>query len=154
YLACASVLLWRERSSGAQAPGSILLLLAAGYAPSLLVLALDKVDLPRRAVLAELAAGVALVYATTVLRRAWALRAAMLAIVAIVGLVIQVPFALRHRHAPLASSATTMAWLVNSTLYPLKVTEYRGWFDKPKVEGGGMTPVGDRYLLATGDGDL
>jgi cytochrome c2 len=152
YLACASVLLWRERTVGERAPGSLMLLLAAGYAPSLLILTLTKVELPRRVVLAELTVGVALVCATSVLRRAWALRAAILAIAAAVGVAIQVSFAIEH--APPAVSPTTQAWLINSTLYPLKVTEYRTWFDKPKVAGGGMTPVGDRYLLATGDGDL
>jgi cytochrome c2 len=152
YLACASVLLWREPAIGAWPPGSLLLLLAAGYAPTLLILTLTKADLPRRSVLVGIGVGVALVCATSLLRRRWALHATVLGIAIAVGAAIQVPLAMKP--APTAASPTTLTWPLKSTLYPLRVTEYRNWFGEPKVEGGGMTPVGDRYLLATGDGDL
>jgi cytochrome c2 len=164
YLACASVLLWREKTAdgmigpaGAAAgrertSGSIMLLLAAAYAPSLLILTLARADVPRRVILAELALGIALIWLTSLLHGSWVLRSTILAIAAVTGIAIQVPFALVR--AQPAISARTQTWLVNTTLYPLKITEYQGWFAKPKVYGGGMTPVGDRYLLATGDGDM
>lgn len=152
YLICAWVLASRERCGRSSSFGSLLVLLAVAYAPSLLVLALSKYDVARRITVVQLGLGALLVFATAWMRRSTALRTGLLAAVAAAGLAIHVPFAIKREPPPVPPSVNV--WLVNSTLHPLAVTEYRTWFDKPKVAGGGMTAVGDRFLLATGDGDL
>lgn len=152
YLGCAAVLIWGQRGAAPRGFGWLVVLLCVAYAPSLLVLALAKLNLPRSMTLAQLILGALLVLLTSALRRTATLQVTMLAAVAAAGIAIQVPFLIKP--PPPVESASARVQLVNSSLYPLSVTEYRGWWNKPTVAGGGMTPVGDRYLLATGDGDL
>jgi cytochrome c2 len=52
---------------------------------------------------------------------------------------------------PVSTSTT----IINSALYNLDVRFYEGRIPKPAVPGGGgLALIGDRYLLATGDGHL
>ena len=49
---------------------------------------------------------------------------------------------------------TTSEAYFATSLYPLRATIREGWIPEPATRGGGLTMVGDRMLLGTGDGYL
>ncbi|HEY0943415.1 MAG TPA: PQQ-dependent sugar dehydrogenase [Steroidobacter sp.] len=53
-----------------------------------------------------------------------------------------------------AMERTTRETSLSTAFYPLRVTVRDGWVPKPATRGGGLTLIGERILLATGDGHL
>lgn len=49
---------------------------------------------------------------------------------------------------------TTREAYFSTAFYPLRATIREGWIPAPATRGGGLTMVGDRVLLGTGDGHL
>lgn len=49
---------------------------------------------------------------------------------------------------------TTREVHLPTAFYPVRVTIREGWIPEPATRGGGLTLLGDRVLLATGDGHL
>lgn len=49
---------------------------------------------------------------------------------------------------------TTSETYFSTAFYPLRATIRGGWIPEPATRGGGMSMVGDRVLLGTGDGHL
>ena len=76
--------------------------------------------------------------------------ACFFAVVAVVGLVLL--FARTSRSHPLLPSVRI--WRLNSALYGLKVTEYRALFRPSIASGGAVAAFRDRFVVATGAGDL
>lgn len=152
YLVCTGILLWRARSGRPLTAGALLAILALGYVPTLLFLLLAGSDLARRPLVEELVFGAALVCVTAAVRQFLALRASILLLAAAGGIALQILYLTDHLPRPQPPGVVITH--VDSALYALKVTEYVGLFPKPKAFGGGITRIGDVYLLATGDGDL
>jgi len=149
YLICAGALLWHERVGRPARAGKIIGLLALGYVPSLLFLALSKLDLPRRVLAAELLAGAGLICITAVLRRWPVLRAAALTLAVATGMALLLIGTPKSQALP-----SVRVWRLNSELYPLKVSEYRTLIAHSTASGGAIAPLGDRYFVTTGDGAL
>jgi len=69
------------------------------------------------------------------------------------GIALQAAFSggLLSRPPPAPSASTRQ---VITSLYTLDVTFYRNFIPRPETNQGGITPIGDQYLLGTGSGDL
>ncbi|WP_129782646.1 PQQ-dependent sugar dehydrogenase [Peristeroidobacter soli] len=55
---------------------------------------------------------------------------------------------------PAEVAHTTREAYFSTAFYPLRATIREGWIPEPATRGGGLTLVGDRVLLGTGDGHL
>jgi len=146
---CGARLLWRERKGPSIGFDVFLGALALGFVPGLLFPVLSKIDIPRRITSAELLAIAILAALTVLLRSRPALRVGALGTAAVVGLVL--PLALVGKPP---EPWVVRSWRLNSQLYPLKVTEFRGLIRHSESSGGAIAPIRDRYLVANGAGDI
>jgi aldose sugar dehydrogenase len=80
------------------------------------------------------------------------LRTALLALLAVVGIALQVDRAVGGRDRDL--EPTKVVTHVSTARYPLKLTAFEGYIERPETQQGGLTLFRDGYLLTTGDGDL
>lgn len=75
----------------------------------------------------------------------------------VAGLVLAIglaAYSLTHVHASAGAEQITRDAYFNTAFYPLKAILREGWIPEPATRGGGMSLLGDRVLLATGDGHL
>ncbi len=149
YLACASLLLWRERGRDNVAAETLISALVLGFAPALLFAWHVHANVPTRLVCAELAWGGTLAAITVGLRSHSWMRIAVLAICAAVGVAVPLVRAANPQVLP-----AVREWRLNSQLYALKVTEYRKLITPSPSTGGAVVAFRDGYLLASGVGDL
>jgi cytochrome c2 len=63
-------------------------------------------------------------------------------------------YAFGHLDASNEVEQTTREAYFSTAFYPLRATIREGWIPEPATRGGGLTMVGDRVLLGTGDGHL
>lgn len=63
-------------------------------------------------------------------------------------------YAFGHVDASSDIERTTRDAYFTTAFYPLRATIREGWVPEPATRGGGLTMVGDRVLLGTGDGHL
>jgi len=63
-------------------------------------------------------------------------------------------YAFGHLNMSSAVERTTREAYFSTAFYPLRATIRGGWIPEPATRGGGLTLVGDRALLGTGDGHL
>jgi cytochrome c2 len=85
-------------------------------------------------------------------RLASSLLISALSVLVAVGLVGQGAYYARWLPRPIPPSRTTA--VVDTTLYPLRITRYDNWIPKHWRRGGGLAAWGPDYLLATGNGAL
>lgn len=152
YLLTLGASSWQQRTGRPLTAVALLRLVTLCYAPALLVLLLIKTDFPRRVMIAEIAVGAT--FASFIWwepRFRWH-RAMILVSGALLAIAAQVAY---HFGAlPGEAPPGVEAHPLNTALYSLSVTEYRSWIPKTGVNGGGITRIGDRYVLATGSGEL
>jgi cytochrome c2 len=63
-------------------------------------------------------------------------------------------YAFGHLDRSTEVAQTTREAYFSTAFYPLRATIREGWIPEPATRGGGLTMVGDRALLGTGDGHL
>jgi cytochrome c2 len=63
-------------------------------------------------------------------------------------------YAFGNANSSAAVAHTTREAYFTTAFYPLRATIREGWIPAPATRGGGLTLVGDRVLLGTGDGHL
>jgi len=63
-------------------------------------------------------------------------------------------YAFGHLNVSAQVERTTSEAYLSTSLYPLRATIHEGWIPEPATRGGGLTMVGERTLLGTGDGRL
>jgi aldose sugar dehydrogenase len=63
-------------------------------------------------------------------------------------------YALGHSDTSAEVERTTRDAFFSTAFYPLRATIREGWVPEPATRGGGLTMLGDRVLLGTGDGHL
>jgi cytochrome c2 len=148
YLACAGLLLWRERAKGAVGVETLLSALVVGFAPALLFAWHMHANAPARVICAELAWSAALGSVTLGLRNFPRARTVALAICATLSVAVPLSLAKPHVVAPVRH------WRLNSQLYALKITEYRKLITPSPSVGGAVVAFRDHFLLASGVGDL
>jgi cytochrome c2 len=76
----------------------------------------------------------------------------LLAVVVMAGGTAAYAFGTLHMSA--AVERITREAYFSTAFYPLQATIREGWIPEPATRGGGLTMVGDRVLLGTGDGHL
>lgn len=81
------------------------------------------------------------------------LRRTPLAAVAILAGVAGV-YAFGHVDVSTQAERVTREAYFSTAFYPVRATIREGWIPEPATRGGGLTMVGDRVLLGTGDGHL
>lgn len=79
-------------------------------------------------------------------------RLPLVAVVVIAGMTAAYSFG--HLNMSASVERTTREAFFSTAFYPLRATIRAGWIPEPATRGGGLTMVGDRVLLATGDGHL
>ncbi len=72
----------------------------------------------------------------------------------VVGVGLLAVYAFRNVDAPSKVAQTTTEAFFSTAFYPLRAIIREGWIPEPATRGGGLTMVGDRVLLGTGDGHL
>jgi cytochrome c2 len=80
-------------------------------------------------------------------------RAAALAILALV-LAAVVGLELFRAYGPVRTHLEQVQSNISTAFYTLHAVTYRNALPATEVRGGGITPIGDEYLLATGDGRM
>jgi glucose/arabinose dehydrogenase len=149
YLVCAGLLLWRERRREYLGVDTLISALVVGFAPALLYALHVHASVPNRVLFAELIWGSVLATVTVALRRYPRVRATLLAVFAVAGLVL--PFL---QHSESHALPAIRSWRLDTALYGLKVTEYRTLFSPSPASGGAVAPLRDRFMVANGVGDL
>lgn len=120
----------------------------------LLVVALNvrSPDFDQRSVLTALALALAIAWLGASWQRMRAARALVIAAAVFAAVAVQVVIqtgAFKKRDL-----RALEAMEVNTSLYTLRVNAYREWIPHQITQQGGIATFGDRYLLATGDGDF
>jgi cytochrome c2 len=157
--------------------------LALGLTPALAFLLLDYTTsdfFARRVLFGEIALSALLIGLSYVVRGTFAVRAGVIALLALTGLGLQVVYRdsagikskkeaalapkgpLPPKAAPTATAVSGLPSLGphvkvahrSSQLYELTMTSYREQLKKLDSPGGGLAFFGDDYLLGTGDGDM
>jgi len=82
------------------------------------------------------------------------LAGASLAVILSIALIFAFSDELSTLPQSLARSQYASEKVINTAFYNLNATVYSNVITKSNAEGGGISHFGDRYLLATGDGDL
>jgi cytochrome c2 len=149
YLVCVGLLLWRERRRQYLGVDTLISALVVGFAPALLYALHVHASVPNRVLFAELIWGGVLATVTVAFRRYPRVRATLLAVFAVAGLVL--PFL---QHSESHALAAVRPWRLDTALYGLKVTEYRTLFSPSRASGGAVAPLRDRFMVANGVGDL
>jgi cytochrome c2 len=149
YVVCAGLLVWREWRGRYVGIDTLISSLVVGFAPALIFAWHAHGTVPNRVILPELLYGGALAAVTVALRGRPRIRAALLAALALAGLVL--PFSGINKPHTLPS---VRSWRVNSALYPLKVTEYRTLIKPSPATGGAVAAFRDRFVVANGAGDI
>ena len=85
-------------------------------------------------------------------RRDWVPRAVIIVLTAVAAVAMQ--FAIIAGAFAKPDQPSLQAMSVRTALYELRVNAYRNWVPHQKTQQGGIAAFADRYLLATGDGDL
>jgi len=148
YLACAGVLMWRERRRTVGFE-TLVTALVICFLPAILYGLHIHTSVPNKVLYGELIWGGALATVTVALQRLPSLRLGLLAIFAVAGLVL--PFVRQTQPQVLPD---VRPWRLDTALYGLKVTEYRKLVTASPATGGAITALRDRFLLANGVGDL
>jgi glucose/arabinose dehydrogenase len=149
YLVCVGLLLWRERRRQYLGVDTLVSALVVGFAPALLYALHVHASVPNRVLFAELIWGGVLATVTVALRRYARVRATLLAVFAVAGLVL--PFL---QHSDSHALPAVRPWRLDTALYGLKVTEYRTLISPSPASGGAVAPLRDRFMVANGVGDL
>lgn len=79
-------------------------------------------------------------------------RVPVTAVVVLTGVLAAYTFG--HVDASSEIEPTTGTAYFSTAFYPLRATVRKGWIPAPATRGGGLTMLGDRILLGTGDGHL
>ena len=149
YVVCAALLVWRERRGHYVGIDTLVSSLVVGFSPALIFAWHTHGDVPTRVIVPELLWGGVLATVTFALGSHPRARAAVLAVLALAGLVL--PFSGINRPHVLPS---VRHWKLNSELYALKVTEYRALIGPSPATGGAVAAFRDRFVVANGVGDL
>jgi len=149
YLVCAGMLLWHERGRQHIGFEALTTSLVVGFAPALLYALHIHASVPNRLLFAELIWGVVLATVTVALRPHPQVRATVLAVCAVAGLVL--PF---FQHSESHALPAVRPWKLDTALYGLKVTEYRTLIPPSPATGGAVAVLRDRFMVGTGVGDL
>ena len=149
YLACAGLLLWRERAGQTVGFEALISSLVVGFLPALLYALHIHASVPNRVLFAELIWGGVLATVTVALRRQPRVRLALLAVSAAAGLVLSF-----LQHSESHALPAVRPWRLDTALYGLKVTEYRALISPSPASGGAVAAWRDRFLVANGVGEL
>jgi cytochrome c2 len=149
YVVCAGLLLWREHGQRYIGVDTLVSSLVVGFAPALIFAWHTHGDVPTRVIFPELLWGGVLATVTVVLRHRSRMRAALLAVLGLVGLVL--PFTGINKPQTLPS---VRHWRLNSELYALKVTEYRTLIGPSPASGGAVAAFRDQFVVANGVGEV
>ena len=149
YVVCAGLLFWRERGKGQIGFETLLSSMVVGLLPALLFSWYLRTSVSGRVICSEVAWIGVLASVTLWLRNfPWA-RVATLALCATLSVAVPL-ISLSRPHV----IAPVRHWRLNSQLYALKVTEYRKLITPSPATGGAVVRFRDRFVLATGVGDL
>jgi cytochrome c2 len=149
YLACAGLLLWRERRRGPLGFETLISSLVVGFTPALLYAWHAHVSVPHRVLCVVLIWGGVLASVTVGLRGYPRVRATVLAGCAAVGFVVPLVGVSQPRVLP-----AVRVWPLNSQLYALKITEYHKLIAPAASTGGAVVAFRDHFLVANGGGEL
>src|SRR5450631_3201200 len=141
----------RARGRATSIPMAVVVTLAAfglGFLTFLLHRPVPEVS--RSVIVAMLAAAAVLAAVGFGLRRFKGIALSLLAILLAGVIAIQV----YRAYGPVRSHTTVAKTNIATAFYTLKMSTYRGSVPPTDVRGGGVSLIGDQYILATGDGRL
>lgn len=142
--------LFADRSASWSAAGRALVRSFAVLSVFLIGAAVVSISLPRY-LLIPLVLAIALIVPLAIsplgLRRA-----PVAAAVVLTGVLTAYAFA--HVDASSEIERTTREAYFSTAFYPVRATIREGWIPEPATRGGGLTMIGDRVLLGTGDGHI
>jgi cytochrome c2 len=149
YLACAGLFLWSDYRRKPIRIETLICALVVFFSPALVYAWHSHGVIPTRVIFPALGLGGVLATLTVALRRLPSLRLVLLAIIAVAALVL--PFTEVNKPQTLPS---VRHWRLNSSLYGLKVTEYRTLIGPSQASGGAVSAFRDKFVVATGSGDV
>ena len=132
-------------------PVGLIIAIVAGFGLIFLYFLIARVDSTRIIMMQVLAAAVVLVPLGPKLGRFRVAGLVLLAGVCVAG--IAVNSATAHRQSQAVHPHVVSA-VRHTAFYNVQAVSYQDYFPAPAVRGGGISVLGDRYLLATGDGFL
>ncbi len=152
YLAGVLVLAIMRHRGRAVGVGTATVVTAAAFGLGFLCFLLHKPvpEVSRSIILAMFCAAIVLASAGFALRR---LRTAALCLLA-VALAALVAVELHRVYGPVRLHSERVQSTISTAFYTLKMVTYRDSIPGTDVRGGGISPIGDQYLLATGDGRM
>ena len=149
YVAAIVTLYVGERRGRRASVRQIVLVVAALFFPVLLAVRLYDPEFSRFVSLASPLLAVALVWLVLSVRAWPRAKLVALGLLGAIAVALQVSLLARVTNPPLMQK-----FQVSSSRYELTVTEYRNFVPRSFTEEGGISSFLDRYLWATGDGDL
>lgn len=153
YITTILLLIYGERRGRPITFSHALLVCSAALLPMLLVIPVLNQTFSRSALLISVVLVVGLVLIALVTQRWHRSRILLTVALALVAIGMQVGLGTGWIARP-KPKPTSLRSRIDTSLYELAVTSYRNVIPEPLTQQGGLTLFGNRYLLATGDGDL
>lgn len=153
YLVAATLIVYGERRGRSATFGGVLLLWAVAFIPVALAVPALNEKFSRTALLIAPALALGLLWLAFTVRRWWGARLFIVTTLALGALAVQVGLGSGLLAGKKADPSVHRSH-VGSALYELEITSYRHVVPEPFTQQGGITQFGQRYALATGDGDV
>jgi aldose sugar dehydrogenase len=153
YAACAAIAILGTALGKQPRPAQLLLSIVAVFGLIFLALMLTKQASSRALTLAVFGAALTLIPMSLYLRRLRPLAIAALALLtlsAVAFSALRQPSQLNGKHL----KSSSVASVIKTAFYNLHEMTYKDYVPEPAVRGGGLARIGERILLATGDGYL
>ncbi len=149
YLVSASLVILSVRRQGKPSWRTVVLSSGGVFGSFFLLLLLSAVSYSRIELVTSLVLAAVCISLPLVLKRPFQPVALIIIAVTTIGTVVWGAVVT----LPPAADRRADRTIIPTTFYNLRATSFRGYFDS-RVPGGGLAPVGDGYLLATGEGEL
>jgi len=154
YAACVISLMLRRPPEGRWAWLAAPVICGVILAPLSLLAALPASNGARTALFLALILAAVLLWTTHLLQQRGTLQTLGMLALGALGAAAAVAHVMLHLSRISAPAPSLHMTSLNSSLYPLRFSLYRFAVKMPRAQGGALGLLGDRFLLAAGDGDL
>ena len=153
YIVAIATLLRSERRGRQTTWVQVLLVCGTAFVPVLLAVLLYHPGFSRFAALTSPLLALALSWLALSIHGWHRVRLAAVTVLALIAIGLHVSLATGLLTRPKPEPSVSQRQL-GTSLYQLDVVSFSHWIPRPSAQQGGIAKFGDRYLLATGDGDL
>ncbi len=153
YLVAIWILLRGERRGRLATGQQVLLVCGTAFVPVLLAVPLYHPGFSRFAVLTSPFLALALLWFAFCIHRWDRVRLTAVAVLALIAIGLHVSLATRLLTRPKPQPSVS-DFQLGTSLYELNVVSFSHWIARHDAHQGGIAKFNDRYLLATGEGDL